>query len=115
MISISMTTFNTSGHVTIMDTSNCNFGKKPARVSRVATLDGGAVIIHSGVSHGDKTFILDSRINETQETAINYIHNNATSVLVSCSEGVFLGAISDLETYKGKLKATILIKSKENT
>jgi len=114
MISIAMTIFDPSGHVTIMDTSKCNFGKKPARVSRSATLDGGAVITHSGVSHGDRTFTLDCQISEAQETAINYIHENATSVLVSCSEGVFLGAISDLETYEGKLKATILIKSKEN-
>lgn len=114
MITIATQLFDPSGHITIMDTSKCNFGKKPARVSRSGTLDGGAVITHSGVSHGDRTFTLDCQITEAQETTMNYIHETATIILVSCSEGVFLGAISDLETYEGKLKAIILIKSKEN-
>lgn len=114
MISISMITADSSGNVVIMNTSQCDFGKRPARVSRVATLDGGAVITHSGVSEADRTFKIDCRISEAQKTAIEYIYANSTSVLVSCSEGLFYGALSELDTTNGRLKATFLVKSKEN-
>lgn len=115
MISISTIVADLTGSLVVMNTSNCNFSNRPARVSRSATLDGGAVIIHSGVIEGDRTFYLDCKISEDQETLINYIYGNSTLILVSCSEGLFLAAMSELDIRYGKLKATILIKSKENS
>ena len=113
MISISMTTADLMGHVELDDGAS-ELGKIDARVSRQATLDGGAVITHSGVSHGDRTFKIKTKINARQKAAIEYIQANSVLVLVSCSEGLFLGSISSIDTSKPTLNMTILIKSKEN-
>ena len=115
MIAISMTVSDSSGHIVLYDTSRCDFGDMPARVSRQATLDGGAVITHSGVSHGDRTLRVECMVTAAQETTLKYIHQNSTSILVSIQDGVFLGAFSDFNIQNGKFKATILIKSKESS
>ena len=114
MISICMTTGNSQGNVEIMDTTACQFGVRPARVARTACLDGTVHISHSGLVEGDRTFYVDCPITEAQETRINYIHENSTSVLIGCREGLFLGTISEISTENGRLEATILIKSKED-
>lgn len=112
MMSISMITSDAQGTVVFKEGTS-TFGEQPARVSRQATLDGGAVIVHSGVSHGDRTFKINTKINAEQKALIEHIHQNSTLVLISCTEGLFLGAISTINTNNGTLTATILIKSKE--
>lgn len=112
MIGISMTTADTRGHVEL-DDGNSEFGKIEARVSRQATLDGGSVITHSGVSNSDRTFKIKTKINAAQKTVIEHIHENSVLVNISCAEGFFLGAISSIDTSTPGLKMTILIKSKE--
>ena len=112
MISISATTGNTRGNV-ILSTGNSTFGKIETRVSRRATLDGGAVITHSGVAQGDRTFEIATEIDQEQKEAIIHIQANSVLVFVSCTEGLFLGAISSIDTSTSTLSMTILIKSKE--
>jgi len=112
MMSISMTVSDAQGSVVLKQGAS-TFGEQPARVSRQATLDGGAVIVHSGASHGDRTFRIDTKIDEGQKTLMEHIHQNSTLVLISCSEGLFLGAISTITASNGALTATILIKEKE--
>jgi hypothetical protein len=114
MISISMTVWDLAGNVVINNTNNSRFTEIPSRVSRIATLDGSAVITHSGTQDADRIFYIDCKVSNSQKTSVEYIHKNSTSILISCEEGLFFGAISKLNIYKGNLKATILIKSKEN-
>lgn len=108
-----MTKGDLLGNLVIKNTSKCIFGELFSRVSRSATLDLGCVISHYGTSHGDRVFAIVADISETQATTFKYIQTNSTSVLVAIPEGLFLGAISDSKIEYGKLKATILIKSKE--
>ena len=112
MIIISMTTADLFGHVALKY-GDSELSQIDARVSRAATLDGGCVITHSGVSHGDRTFRIRTKINADQKERIEYIHENSTFVSISCKEGFFLGAISYIDTSTPDLIMTILIKSKE--
>jgi len=112
MISISNTSVDTAGNIIFDNLTRCRIGEMPARVSRQATLDGGSVIVHGGTSHGDRTFYIEGSISTVQATAIKHLHEDTTSVLVSCSEGLFVGAISRCDINNGYLKATLLIKEK---
>ena len=107
-----MTTLDLLGNI-VLDEGNTRYGDAQARVSRQATLEGGAAIVHSGVSHGDRIFKIDTKITAAQKIIIEHIHYNSTLILLSCSEGLFLGAISTMDANNGFLTATILIKSKE--
>lgn len=113
MIIISMTTADPLGQVVLKD-GDSTLSKIEARVSRTATLDGGCVITHSGVSHSDRTFRISTSINAKQKALIDHIHENSVLVNVSCTEGFFIGAISYIDTSTAKLTMTILIKNKEN-
>ncbi|WP_319577665.1 hypothetical protein [uncultured Desulfobacter sp.] len=112
MISITMTTADLNGHVEL-DDGDSKLSNIEARVARQATLDGGCVVTHSGVAHGDRKFEIRTEINADQKASIEYIHENSTLVNVACSEGFFLGVISLIDTSTPNLKMTILIKSKE--
>lgn len=113
MIGISMITSDTLGHVELDDGDNV-LSSITARVSRQATLDGGAVITHSGISQGDRTFKIKTDINAEQRALIEHIYENAVLVNVSCSEGFFQGSISSVDTSTPNLTMTILIKDREN-
>lgn len=112
MISISMTTADSNGTVILADGTS-ELGAFKSRISRQATLDGGAVITHSGVSQSDRTFNIKTKINTGQKALLEYINFNSTLVMISCSEGFFLGSISSLDTSRPDIKMSILIKSKE--
>lgn len=113
MISISMKTADLNGHVEFEDGTS-DFGGIPARVSRAATLDGGSVVVNSGVSHGDRTFTLKTEIDEQQRATLEHIQEAASLINVSCREGFFSGAISYVDAESPNLNATILIKSKDS-
>lgn len=114
MISISTIFADLTGSIIINNTSKCDFTQMPARVSRIATLDLGAVIVHSGISEGDRTFFIDCDVSEIQKNRLTYIFSVSTIILVSCLEGLFIGTLSDFEIKNGQFKTKILIKSKEN-
>lgn len=106
-----MTTADTSGSV-ILDDGKSKLGNQPARVRRVATLDLGAVPIHSGVTAADRTFTIETEIDADQKTAVEYILAAAEQVTVSCSEGCFLAVIDSIDTSTPTLKMKILILEK---
>jgi hypothetical protein len=114
MISISTAIYSAAGHVVIQNTEKCDFMDIPSRVSRSATLDGGSVIVHSGVVAGDRTFSINVWLDEAEETILRNIYDNYTSVVVSIHDGVFLGALDSFKFRNGNVTGKILIKSKES-
>lgn len=110
MISICRTTGDPLGNVAFEELSTTDFGDLPARVSRSATLDGGAVITHYGVSHGDRTFLIEAKITTAQKTTLEYLHRCNENLILSCGEGLFLGAISTMNTSRSPFSMTFLIK-----
>lgn len=114
MLSISMTTADILGNVIINSIAFSDIDNIKTRVSRSATLDGGAVIVNSGVSHGDRTFQISEKVLRSDAEKLKYIQENSVSVSCSTPEGLFLGVISETDYINGILRATILIKSKDN-
>jgi hypothetical protein len=112
MISITTLAADNNGCFLLNDQKS-DFGVFSSRIARAATLDGNVVITHSGVIHGDRTFNIKGDIDLNQKQLIEYIHENNTLIRLSCREGVFLGAISDLNTSNPQMTLTFLIKEKE--
>ena len=110
MISIS----NEIEAVTIKESiSETDYGVLEPRISRTATLDGGAVIASSGCSHADRTLLIYAdNVSAKAEAALRRITAQAAIVTMANSEGVFTGAISRFSCKYGKLEFTFLIKDK---
>ncbi len=114
MISISSITENLSGNVLFNNTEECSFQKNTSRVSRSATLDGGSVISNYGVTDGDRVFSLNVSITENQYSKLKNIFSVSPLVLISCSEGIFFGALQYFSVKNDVLTGKILIQNKEN-
>lgn len=112
MISICRTIGDPLGNIDFNELPTTEFGPLPARVSRAATLDGGAVIAHYGVSHGDRTFYIKASITTAQKITLEYIHRCNETLILSCKEGFFLGVIETMTTAQGSLTMKFLVKEK---
>lgn len=113
MISISTRTSNTAGALIIKDKAS-ETDRYPARTSRSATLDGGAVIVHSGYSDGDRTITVNALMTKADADTLRTIHQTETIVNISLPDGFYAGAISNLFLNHGQVKMEILIESKES-
>jgi len=114
MISISAITQNTSGSIVINYDLESDIRNNTARISRIATLDGGSTITHSGYSDSDRTLSISGRINKTNSEVLWDLFENETFMLFSINDGLYLGVIQSLDIDNGELSLTILIKNKEN-
>jgi hypothetical protein len=90
-----------------------NYGDILPRISRTATLDGGSVLSMSGCSHSDRTMTLVAKdVAEAIEAVLRRIALQSLVVTLTCSEGVFLGAISSLAVKMREIRITFLVKEK---
>lgn len=112
MISISTPIKDLNGNVIIKD--RFDFRDNIARTTRVRTLDGGVVMNHFGVSSGDLTLLIRSKIEEADSNKLWNIFNNYTKIILSVPYGIFLATISRLSIDNGALSMTILVEQKEN-
>ena len=113
MISISTITADVNGAVIFKEMPDSRIADLEARVSRNATLDGGAEVVHSGVSDGDRTFqIRTNTLTETQVNNLKTIFESGNMVVVSSEIGCFYAAISRLKTDKNIIEMTIIVKEK---
>ena len=111
MIGISTQIADVMGNV-IFDGGDSNSSSIYARVSRTATLDGGCVINHYGVSQGDRTFRVSTKIGSEQKVILEHINETSALINISCPEGYFSGYISSIDTSRPEMKMTILIKER---
>lgn len=86
------------------------FRNTPPRLTRTATLDGGAVLDHRGFSNGDRAFEIEATIDKTTADNLWYMHRNETLLHIACAEGFFTGSISQMKVDGGRLKMTFLVK-----
>jgi hypothetical protein len=90
-----------------------DYGPIVPRISRTATLDGGAVISTSGNSHADRTIlIVATNVPPEKEDILRRIAIQALIVELACREGVFSGAISQFSAKFGTVTLTFLIQEK---
>ena len=115
MVSFSPSAIDLSG-ATILPTAggaSDDLRSRTRRVSRTATLDGGAAFVDRGYSDSDRTIVLSQpQATKAQYDAIMYLIANYALVGISTTEGFFSGAISEAHLNNGTLQATVLIKEK---
>ena len=110
---ISITTKTTEGTVTgvlFQEAHDSELRNETSRVFRTPTLDGGAVVDHRGFSDGDRTFKIKAKLDEDTADDLWYLFRTETLLNISCSEGFFEGAISDMKAPNGNLELTFLVK-----
>ena len=95
MISLSAPTADILGSVTLKeDVTKSQTGEPAARMSKTKCLDLTVSLQHSGVCDGDRTFtVVVNNITESNYATVVYLYRNYTSIIVSCRDGVFAGAI----------------------
>lgn len=90
-----------------------DYGDIEPRISRTATLDGGAVIANAGCSHADRTLVIvANNVPFDSETVLKRMTSQARLVHLSNSEGVFSGVLSQLKCKAGRVQFTYLVKEK---
>jgi len=113
MISITVSSYDLLGHLCLNPEPSSELKRNTRRVSRTATLDGGCSISDQGFSDADRTFTVSQKnISKNLASRIWYIFRTYSLVILSTEEGVFRGAIQDVDLTEGNLKAKILIKEK---
>ena len=85
-------------HLFEPDMQNSDFTFTSRRVSRTATLDGGALIVDNGYTPSDATFIISLPHITAQERAalLSTIQNHSLLVL-STKTGCFLGVVEKVD------------------
>lgn len=112
MISISTITPQTVSTVVFNETVQSRLRDLTARVSRTATLDGGCVITHSGVTDADRTLDIRAQLTADQADNLQAIYESETYVYLSCSQGFFYGVMDTCKISNGDLRLKFLIKEK---
>lgn len=115
MIVLSKTT---PGSNSVIVLENIDYGaselrKKPSRVVRVKTIDGGVAIINSGYTDGDRTIkvtVLD--VDRTQADSLDEMQQNTTIINLSMDDGFYSAAIKSSDVKNGKATLIIFIKEK---
>lgn len=113
MISISTIEASTNGGILIEQDNDADYRNNVSRVTRVKTLDGGVHITHSGIVDGDRALLVDGILSETEAATLWDLYRNNTFIHVSTADGFYIAVIQDLKIDNGKIKMTILIKSRE--
>lgn len=86
-----------------------------ARISRVKTLDGGAVLSHYGTSVADRDLKIDLRLSNAQQAALKTLFENGTEILISFWEGAFIGLIYQLRIARDGVASIIFMFKEQAT
>lgn len=106
---ISTPTFDLNGTVKIKTMSGTELKSNSRRITRTATLDGGAVIVDGGYSDSDRTFrVVYWGMSETDEANLWAIFQDYPLVILSVAEGCFYAAIESMAARDGEGNLTIL-------
>ncbi|MGD8387321.1 MAG: hypothetical protein PVG49_09260 [Desulfobacteraceae bacterium] len=93
---------------------NTDLGTVTVRVSRSATLDGGASITHLGCSAGDRTMRVEwPEITDDEREILRSWIRTQTRFVLTCREGAFLGSIEKARVDKDPVRFTFLVVSAE--
>jgi hypothetical protein len=110
MISLATQVFDLAGAVLLARTQESETAEVSRRVSRTATLDGGAVVTDGGCSPADKTLrVVAQQIDEETFLAVKYLVENYSQIMVSTRDGIFLGAPDKLTVDGNRLQLSVLV------
>ena len=84
------------------DMQNSDFSIASRRVSRTATLDGGALIVDNGYSASDATFTISlPRLTFDERCALLDTIRSHSYIVLSCKVGCFLGVVEKADEAQG--------------
>jgi hypothetical protein len=114
MIGISTITFDLDGAFIFCNIHEDIKNRAAARrISRTATLDGGAVITDGGYSDGDRTITIKQKNCAKEDVDFaKYIIENYALVVLTTEDGVFTAAPESYNVDYEVLSIKLLIKSK---
>ena len=92
-VTISATTFDPSGAVTIKALPSSDYGTTARRMNRIATLDGGSVTNDFGFSEADKTMRIDWQQDRATDEAVERMVQLHARVYLSTNRGMWLAAV----------------------
>ena len=113
MITISPAEYSSLPAVTLTTSGDSDLATTTRRTSRIATLDGGAVISDFGFSQADRTLrIVSNSATRADYAALLALQSAYALLLCSCEEGVFLGSLARLQSTGQKVSADFYVKEK---
>ena len=96
-----------------VDYGRSDLDTAPRRLSRVTTLDGGSVLVHSGFSHGDRTLqIVTEQLDREQVEELNNFHINNSLINLSMFDGFYSAAIKTKSIKGGRASLSVYLKEK---
>jgi len=110
MITISTPTFDLAGSVTLAETSSTDAGSISRRVSRIATLDGSAVLADYGYTDADRTIKVVATIDPDTLASVQRLVKLYPLLVLACYDGLFYGAISASSPKRNELTITFLVR-----
>lgn len=111
-VSIASPTFDLAGHMVINASDESEFNRQDRRVSRTATLDGGAFLYHGGTRSADRTFMVRARLNSDAWAQLKRLHESYDEITCAIADGVFSAAIEYLDYTNGRCEARIIAREK---
>lgn len=115
ILTINAPQFDIDGHVIAEGVDPAGLDGFSRRVSRVATLDGGAAINDFGYSVADRTLTITWRPrNLAQVENIRRMVQSYGRLIVSFSDGCFLGAPEQFTPNDDNISLTVLIEERLN-
>lgn len=110
MISINKVTAEADSAIVFEENPRSEIRRHSNRVSRTATLDGGAILDAQGYSAGDRTIVIRGSLNQTLADKLWEHFKSELYSQISCNDGYFYGSISDIEIDGGEVNLTFLVK-----
>jgi len=116
MIAISSGLASTAGHLIFDEDPGSRLADLTARVSRTGTLDGGAVLTHSGFSDADRTLTITAtgarQLDQALAETLMTLFSTLTRQYLACEAGHFYGAIDAANFRNGDLRLRFLVEEK---
>jgi len=112
MICIS-STIGSGRSVQFQETGETILYNLKARLSHSELLDGTSFVLHSGTNVGDMTPNISADYEPTLWATLKEIHENDSTVLLSCKEGLFLAYIDFLSLKGTQIQITMRIQQRE--
>jgi hypothetical protein len=111
MLALATLTMDPSGSMLLdLPAGTANLGDTARRISRVATLDGGAVVLDGGYTVADRTLVVDLT-GQTKETidALKYLFQTYSTLVAMTEDGAFLAAPERLSHTANNARMTLLV------
>jgi hypothetical protein len=112
-IVLSSRVFDLDGFVALNVQADSQMFDKVRRVSRSATLDGGAFITDFGYTDSDRTLTFNvNRLSRDDIVAVERLMRTYSEIGVSTYDGFYVGTMSGTSIRNGRMVLTILVKER---